>query len=95
MNVFLTKIPFEHEKEIFQKIDELCPGIAVMTKGGEGVVVSDGKILYSAKPHESRTVVDTTGAGDSFGSGFVSEFMRSGDIEKYTGAGCGSDQGTG
>jgi len=80
---FLTKIPFTEEKNIFQKIDELCPGIAVMTRGGEGVVVSDGKFIYSALPDPDRKVVDTTGAGDSFASGFLSDYIRyNGDIEK-------------
>jgi len=80
---YLTKIPFEQEVDIFRKIDEICPGIAVMTKGGDGVVVSDGKFLYSAKPDQNRKVVDTTGAGDSFASGFLSDYIRySGDIEK-------------
>ncbi len=79
---FLTKIPFEDEAEIFKKIDEFCPGIAVMTKGGEGVVASDGKYLYSAKPDPNRKVVDTTGAGDSFGAGFLAEFIKTnGNIE--------------
>jgi len=80
---FLTEISFEKENEIFKKIDEICPGIAVMTKGGEGVVVSDGEYLYSALPHEDRKIVDTTGAGDSFASGFLSDYIRhDGDIEK-------------
>ena len=79
---FLTKIPVEQEQEIFKKLDELCPGIAIMTKGSDGVVVSDGKTMYSAVPPQNRNIVDTTGAGDAFGSGFVSEFMRSGNIEK-------------
>src|SRR3989344_5337875 len=79
---FLTKIPVEQEQEIFKKLDELCPGIAIMTKGSDGVVVSVGKTMYSAVPPQNRNIVDTTGAGDAFGSGFVSEFMRSGNIEK-------------
>ena len=80
---FLTKIAFEEENEIFKKIDEICPGVAVMTKGGEGVVVSNGKYLYSALPDSERKIVDTTGAGDSFASGFLSDYMRyNGDIEK-------------
>ncbi len=80
---FMTKIDFQNEGEIFKKIDEICPGIAVMTKGGEGVVVSDGKYLYSAMPNPDRKIVDTTGAGDSFASGFLSDFIKfNGDIEK-------------
>ena len=45
------------------------------------MVVSDGKYIYYAKPPIDRKVVDTTGAGDSFGSGFVAEFIRSGNVE--------------
>lgn len=79
---FLTKIPFAKEVEIFKKIDEICPGVAVMTKGGEGVTVSDGRYLYRAKPNPNRKIIDTTGAGDSFASGFISDYIRyDGDIE--------------
>ncbi|MFH1656770.1 MAG: carbohydrate kinase family protein [Candidatus Nealsonbacteria bacterium] len=77
----LTGIPFEKEKEIFKKIDQICPGIAIMTKGNNGVVVSDGKNIYKAKPLKIK-VVDETGAGDSFSAGFVTGFINSGgDIE--------------
>ena len=72
----LTKISYENEKEIFKKLDELVCGIAVMTKGGEGVTVSDGEYLYSALPNENRKIVDTTGAGDSFAAGFLSGYIR-------------------
>lgn len=78
---FLTKIPVEQESQIFKKLDEICPGIAIMTRGGEGVVVSDGKQMFTAVPPASRIIIDTTGAGDAFGSGFVSEFMRTQNIE--------------
>ncbi len=80
---FLTKVNFADEKEIFKKIDEICPGIAVMTRGAYGVVVSDGKYLYSATPSQNQKVVDTTGAGDSFSAGFLSDYIKyEGDIEK-------------
>ena len=80
---FLTKISFHEENEIFKKLDEMCPGVAVMTRGGEGVVASDGKYLYYAKPHKDRKIVDTTGAGDAFAAGFLSDYIRyKGDIEK-------------
>jgi ribokinase len=80
---YLTKIPFQQEADIFKKIDEMCPGVAVMTKGGEGAVASDGKYLYSIKPNPDRKIVDTTGAGDAFASGFLSDYIRhNGDIEK-------------
>lgn len=79
---FLTKISIDDEKNIFRKLDDLCPGIAVMTKGSKGVVVSDGKNLYSAQPNPNREIVDIVGAGDSFASGFLSDYIRHNDIEK-------------
>ncbi len=80
---FFTKISFKDEKSIFIEIDKICPGVSVMTRGGDGVIVSDGKYLYSAFPNKDRIIVDTTGAGDSFASGFLADYIRfNGDIEK-------------
>jgi len=76
----LTKIPYSKEKEIFKKIDEICPGIAIMTKGDKGVVLSDGEHLYRAKVLKTK-IINRTGAGDSFGSGFVAGYIHTnGDI---------------
>ena len=75
----LAKIPYQKEKEIFQKIDKMTNGIAIMTKGGDGVVVSDGKYLYRA-PSLGLKFVDGTGAGDAFGSGFVAGIIKKNDI---------------
>ncbi len=90
---FLTKVPFDEEKEIFKKIGQMCPGISVMTKGSEGVVVSDGKYMYSAKSPLETNVVDTTGAGDSFASGFVSELVKGKDVESAIQLGMANSQG--
>lgn len=79
---FLTKISPAQEHDVFAALDLVCPGIAVMTKGADGVTVSDNTTIYSAKHESPVKVVDTTGAGDAFGSGFVAEYMRSNDIEK-------------
>lgn len=75
----LTGIPFKKESAIFKKIDQIMPGIAIMTKGEDGVVLSDGKCLYRAGIIKTK-VVDATGAGDSFGSGFVSGLIEKNDI---------------
>ena len=50
-----------------------------MTKGKEGVVASDGKHLWRAPSLGSR-VKEKTGAGDAFGSGFLSGFMKEGKV---------------
>lgn len=77
----LTGIDYKNETEIFKKMDELIGGIFVMTKGPEGMVVSDGKKVYRAGVPDSP-VVERTGAGDASVSGFISEYIRSGDIAK-------------
>ncbi len=77
---YLTGIDYGKEKAIFSKFDELVPGIAVMTNGRFGAAVSDGKYIYRAGIFPEKRVVDRTGAGDAFGSGFVAGFMRKNDI---------------
>lgn len=77
----LTGIDYKQEGDVFKFMDEVVGGIFVMTKGPEGVVVSDGKNIYRAGTPDSP-VTERTGAGDAFSSGFVSEYIRSGDISK-------------
>lgn len=77
----LVGVPYDQEDEIFRRMDALVPGIFVMTKGHDGVVVSDGTHRYRAGVPDSP-VVERTGAGDAFVAGFTSEYIRSGDIEK-------------
>lgn len=72
----LTGVRFEDEKGIFKKFDELVGGLAVMTDGPRGVMVSDGKKIYSAGIYKEKRVADRTGAGDSFGSGFLAGLLN-------------------
>ncbi len=78
----LAELPFEQENEIFKKLDEYVKGVVIMTKGKDGVVVSDGEYIYSAGTFQEEKFVDRTGAGDAFGSGFVSGMMRYGTVEE-------------
>lgn len=77
----LTGIDYRQEKELFKYMDGLVKGIFLMSKGPEGVVASDGKNIYRAAVPDSP-VVERTGAGDAFTSGFVVEYARSGDVVK-------------
>lgn len=77
----LTGIDYNKEEEIFKFMDQVIGGIFVMTKGPEGVVVSDGENIYRAGVPDSP-VVERTGAGDAFTSGFITEYIRSVDISK-------------
>lgn len=74
----LLGIPYKKEEEIFKAFDALVPGIAIMTKGPQGVIVSDGKERYQAGIFPEKALVDRTGAGDAFGSGFVVGLLRGG-----------------
>ncbi|MBU0547092.1 MAG: carbohydrate kinase family protein [Patescibacteria group bacterium] len=75
----LTGVPFQQEKALFKKLDKIIKGIAIMTKGKKGVVVSDGKYMWSA-PSFSVPVQDATGAGDAFSSGFLSGLIKTDNV---------------
>lgn len=69
------------EKNNFKKLHSLGPKIVCITYGDEGNKVSDGENIYSVRAHKIK-VVERTGAGDAFGSGFVAGIIKFGDIEK-------------
>lgn len=72
----------KEEKEIIKKINQIFKGILVITKGKEGSIVYDGKKLYhQTKMPFLASVTEKTGAGDAFGSGFLSGLLRKNKIE--------------
>ena len=50
--------------------------VVIVTDGGNGVVATDGRTIIRAGRYEEREVVDQTGAGDAFGSGFLSQWAN-------------------
>lgn len=73
---YLTGIDYNKEKEIFKKLDGIVNGITVMTDGADGVFVSDGHIIYKSGIFQEKKVVDRTGSGDAFGSGFITGLIQ-------------------
>lgn len=71
-----TGVPYQNREKIFDVLDKSVKGIAVMTRGPKGVEVSDGKTRWSTGVLPLKKIVDRTGAGDAFGSGFVAALMR-------------------
>ena len=63
-----------------REINKANGGIAVITDGNKGAHAFDGSNIYHAKPNKIR-VVETTGAGDAFASGFLSGMIKKNDIE--------------
>lgn len=48
--------------------------VAIISDGPNGVIASDGKTVVRAGVYEDVKVIDRTGAGDAFGSGFLSQW---------------------
>ena len=75
----LTGVPFQKEKAVFKKLDEMVPGLAVMTKGKKGAVASDGRYLWQVKA-PTTPVIEKTGAGDAFGAGFLTGLIKKDNV---------------
>ncbi len=76
----LTGVSYKKKKKIFKELDKLVPGLVIMTRGKKGALASDGKALWRAPALETE-VVEKTGAGDAFGSGFLSGFIDKEEVE--------------
>ncbi|MDB5167329.1 MAG: hypothetical protein JWN26_474 [Candidatus Saccharibacteria bacterium] len=50
--------------------------VMVVSDGPNGVTATDGKTIIIAGMYEDVPVVDRTGAGDAFGSGFLSQWAQ-------------------
>ncbi|WP_026674559.1 carbohydrate kinase family protein [Alkalihalobacterium bogoriense] len=58
-----------------EKFLKLGPKLVIMTLGKEGAIVSNGKETLKF-PSFAKEVVDTTGAGDAFWSGFYTALVK-------------------
>ena len=50
--------------------------VVIVSDGPNGVCSSDGKTVVKAGMYQDVKVIDRTGAGDSFGSGFLSQWAQ-------------------
>ena len=58
-----------------------CP-VVIVSDGPNGVCASDGKTLVTAGMYEDVPVIDRTGAGDAFASGFLSQWSQGHSLEE-------------
>lgn len=63
----------EDLEELVRRLLNYVP-LAIVSDGPNGLIASDGKTIVRAGMYEDVKVVDRTGAGDAFGSGFLSYF---------------------
>lgn len=59
--------------ELIRRLSQLVP-VVIISDGPNGVIVTDGKTIVRAGMYEDVKVIDRTGAGDAFGSGFLSQW---------------------
>lgn len=63
----------ESMEELVRHLLHYVP-VAIISDGPNGVTASDGKTIVRAGMYEDVPVLDRTGAGDAFGSGFLSQW---------------------
>ena len=67
-------------EELARHGTHLCP-VVIVSDGPRGVVATDGKTVVTAGMYEDVPVIDRTGAGDAFASGFLSQWARGKSLE--------------
>ena len=62
-------------EELVRRLMNYVP-MTIVSDGPNGLMASDGKTIVRAGMYEDVKVVDRTGAGDAFGSGFLSHWAQ-------------------
>lgn len=70
----------ETSEELVRHGVNYCP-VVIVSDGPNGVTATDGKTIVSAGMYEDVPVIDRTGAGDAFGSGFVSQWSQGASLK--------------
>ena len=63
-----------------RRIQEMGPGTVVVKRGAHGVLLFNGHSVFAAPAFPLDTVIDPTGAGDSFAGGFIGYLAATGDL---------------
>lgn len=71
----------EESEELVRHLHHYCKTV-VVSDGPNGVVATDGETIISAGMYEDVPVIDRTGAGDAFGSGFLSQYAQGKSIKE-------------
>jgi len=72
----LTKIAYTNKQALYKKIGRAVSGFVVITDGRYGATLINKNISWHTGVFSEKHVVDRTGAGDAFGSGFVSALLH-------------------
>jgi fructokinase len=77
----ISRERLDDEKFLLQALKNSGAGIIGMTDGKRGAWSFDGKEYWHCPIHTSNGLVDSTGAGDAFGSGFFSALLEEKPID--------------
>ncbi len=77
----LMNLTHDQDEEAFHRLRALVRGVTLVTQGTEGSLGGTTTMAWHCGTHQIR-VVDTTGAGDAFGCGFVGSYIRHADIPR-------------
>jgi ribokinase len=78
----LVKKENSKEKDLLKALHSLTKGTVVITDKNKLILCYDGNKKYSLVPHKDIKVVERTGAGDAFASGFVAGRIVGNPIQK-------------
>ncbi len=67
------------DRSAFETLRRQVSGITLITEGAEGALAGSATQAWHSATRQIR-VVDTTGAGDAFGSGFVGAYIRTKNV---------------
>jgi ribokinase len=78
----LMGLGYEQDEVSFDHIRKMVGGVTIVTGGTEGALAGTATASWRSDTHPIQ-VVDTTGAGDAFTSGFTASYIRTkGDIPR-------------
>lgn len=67
-------------EELARRLTAYCP-VVIVSDGPNGATATDGKTVVYAGMYEDVPVVDRTGGGDAFGSGFLSQYSQGASLK--------------
>ena len=67
-------------EELARRLTAFCP-VVIVSDGPNGATATDGKTIVHAGMYEDVPVVDRTGGGDAFGSGFLSQYSQGASLK--------------
>ena len=68
-------------EELIRHATNYC-SVVIISDGPNGVLATDSKEIIRAGMYEDVPVVDRTGAGDAFGSGFLSQWSQGKNLQE-------------